>query len=154
MSEPDLPTSAFQTNISALLTRPAEQRAREFKYRCAQSIVFGLPVLALQWIGPRLGGPEAARWIGILQALLCGWIVYVAAAGRLIEGLVARTRRFVPDTLVALLACGMYLYSAVCVIPIFIVGHTLHAPLLFHIVVLLLIPWTGLRCWQLRTAGQ
>src|SRR3954454_63989 len=140
MSEPNPPTSDFETHISALLTRPAEQRAREFKYRCAQSMVFGVPVLALQWIGPRLGGTEAARWIAILQALLCGWIVYVAAAGMLFEGLVARSSRFIADMVVGFLATSMFLFSAVCVIPIFIVGRLLPAPLLFHVVVLLLIP--------------
>ena len=59
---------------------------REFQYRFAQATVFGLPVIALQICGPSLGGADAPRWVAILQILLCGWIVYVGAAGILFEG--------------------------------------------------------------------
>lgn len=112
---------------------------REFRYRCAQSIIFGLPVLALQWLGPRLGGPEAPRWIAILQALLAGWIIYVAAAGMLLEGLLARSAKHLPDALVAILSIGLYLISLVGI------------SRLFHCVVLLLIPWSALRwAWLVR----
>ena len=112
---------------------------REFRYRCAQSIIFGLPVLALQWLGPRLGGPEAPRWIAILQALLAGWIIYIAAAGMLLEGVIARTHLL--DTFVALLAIGLYLLSLVGAVRV------------FHWVVLLLMAWTALRwTWLARSS--
>src|SRR5687767_3056847 len=78
----DFPVDTLQS----LLDRPVSERLRESKYRFAQSVVFGLPVLALQWFGYRLGGTEADRWIGLLQLLLAGWIMYVGAAGLLFEG--------------------------------------------------------------------
>ena len=73
--------------LEQLLARPADQRLREYKYRCAQAIVFGLPVIGLQYLGPSIGGPEAPRWVAILQAALAGWVVYIGAAGMLFEGL-------------------------------------------------------------------
>src|SRR4051794_16875055 len=104
---------ASNSQITELLNRPLEQRIREFRYRCAQSVIFGLPVLALQWFGPRLGGAEASRWIWLLQAILAGWIVYIAAAGMLFEGLMARSLTTLPDLLVAIFAIGMYVISLI-----------------------------------------
>ena len=129
----------MKSEISDLLNRPIEQRIREFRYRCAQSIIFGLPVLALQWLGPRLGGPEAPRWTAILQALLAGWILYVAAAGMLVEGFLACSWKQIPDTLVAILSISLYLISLFGGVRV------------FHWVVLLLIAWTALRWgWLIR----
>jgi hypothetical protein len=110
---------------------------REFRYRCAQSIIFGLPVLALQWFGPRLGGPEAPRWTAILQAMLTGWILYIAAAGMLLEGIISR--KHLGDTFVAVASICLYLLSLTGIVR------------LFHGVVLLLILWTALRwAWLAR----
>src|SRR3954466_12679679 len=117
--------------LADLLNRPIDQRFREFKYRCAQSIVFGIPVLALQWFGPRLGGIEAPRWIAILQAILCGWIVYVAAAGMLFEGLVARTLKTCPDLIVGVIAMGAYLMSVIGAVSILIGTRRHEVPLMF-----------------------
>jgi hypothetical protein len=129
----------LKSEISDLLNRPTEQRIREFRYRCAQSIIFGLPVLALQWLGPLLGGPEAPRWVAILQALLAGWIIYVAAAGMLLEGLLIRSWKHFADTFVAVLSIGLYLLSLIGVVRV------------FHWVVLLLIIWTAFRwAWLIR----
>ena len=52
--------------------RPVADRRREFKYRCAQALIFGLPVLVLQYFGHSLGGSrqEASRWIAILLVSL------------------------------------------------------------------------------------
>ena len=137
--------------MAELLARPAHQRRIEYKYRCAQAIIFGLPVLALQYLGPRLGGAESPRWIGILQALLAGWVVYVGAAGMLFEGLVTISNRTVwPDLVVALISLALYLYSLGSVLAIFIVGHLAYQPLLFHVSVLILALWSGLRWWRLR----
>src|SRR2546428_9823632 len=66
--------------------RSAAQRRQEFKYRFGQSIVFGLPVIALQWFGRSLGGAEPDRWVTLFQALLAGWAVYVRATRMLGEG--------------------------------------------------------------------
>ena len=139
--------------ISDLLNRPIEQRQREFRYRCAQAFVFGVPVLALQWLGPKLGGAEAPRWIALLQAILTGWIVYIGALAMLVEGLLVRSTRLLADTIVAALATGMYLYSLITVIPVLIIGRMLPGPRLFHWVVMMLIVWTGLRCWQLSRSS-
>ena len=71
----------------AVIDRPASQRLQEFRYRLGQSLVFGLPVLALQWFGRGLGGAESDRWVAVFQTILSGWVVYVAGAGMLAEGL-------------------------------------------------------------------
>jgi hypothetical protein len=132
--------------------RSVSDRIREFRYRTGQSFVFGVPVLALQWFGPHLGGPEAPRWIGILQALLSGWILYVAAGGMLFEGILERSWKLLPDALVALLAIGLYLFSLTCLLPVFVTGRMLAPPLMFHWAVTLLMCWTAIRWGQL--AGQ
>ena len=75
--KPDEPPGS---RLTALLARDDDQRLREYKYRFSQAAVFGLPVLALQGWGRSLGGPESERWVGVLQALLAGWVVYVGAA--------------------------------------------------------------------------
>src|SRR3954471_24338351 len=111
--------------LDELLARPAEQRLREYKYRCAQALIFGLPVLGLAVFGPSLGGPEAPRWIAILQALLTGWIVFVGAAGMLFERLVLLPRKGAhPELLVSLAAVALYLATLIFhVLPILITAH-------------------------------
>jgi hypothetical protein len=135
--------------LSDLVNRPRAVRFKEFKYRCAQSLIFGLPVLALQYFGPRLGGPEAPRWIGVLQALLSGWILYIAAAGMLLEGLIAPSRRTLPDMLVGVVATLLYLVSLFLVLPVFLTGRPLHHALAFHWMVVLLMFWSLIRTMQL-----
>src|SRR5271156_1761343 len=99
MNEPPPVSHASPSNVqqevepqapswSALLDRPRADRAREFRYRLGQAVVFGLPVIALEQFGHHLGGPESDRWVGILEALLAGWVVYVGAAGLAFEGIV------------------------------------------------------------------
>src|ERR1700712_820939 len=100
--------------IQSLLHRPLEQRVREFKYRFAQSVVFGLPVLALQRYGPQLGWVEANRWVGVIQMLMAGWVVYVAAAGMLFEGIFLLPGKIAADLFVAIAAVGFYLISVIC----------------------------------------
>jgi cation transport ATPase len=116
--------------------------------------VFGLPVLGLQWLGPRLGGGEhetADRWVPLLQALLAGWIGYVAAGGMLFDGalrLLGR-RGFSGDLFIAVVAIAAYLISLASVVGVFVRGQILFRPLLFHVVVILLIGWSGWRWWRL-----
>ena len=125
-----------------LLQRPPDQRRREYQYRFAQSVVFGLPVLALQRYGPSLGGPESGRWVAVLQALLAGWVIYVGAAGMLFEGLVWLVRRrFSADLAPAATAVGLYLLTLVRLA-------TGRSPW-FHWVVLIVAVWTGLCWWRL-----
>jgi cation transport ATPase len=142
-----------------LLNRPIEQRLLEYKYRCAQAVVFGLPVLGLQWFGKSLGGApgESMRWIAVLQALLAGWVTYVSAAGMLAEGvmlLVGSGKRVIADLPVALAAIALYLYSAISVLGVFMRGAPFYRPLLFHVVVLLLAIWCGWRWWRLRSPNS
>jgi hypothetical protein len=121
----------------------------EFKYRFAQAVVFGLPVVALHYFGSSLGGSptESRRWVGILQSLLAGWVVYVGAAGMLFEGLLLLRYRFTGNLLIALIAILMYLFSLISVLGIFFTGEPLYTPLLFHLAVVLLASWSG---WNWR----
>jgi len=92
---------------------------------------------------------EADRWIAILQALLCGWVVYVAATGMLVEGILLPRQIFLADFLIALLAAIFYLFSLISTAAVLFRGHPLSWPRLFHWVVMLLAVWCGLRWWQM-----
>ena len=136
------------SRLTALLARSDEQRLREYKYRFSQAVVFGLPVLALQIWGSKLGGPESDRWVGILQALLAGWVVYVGAAGMLFEGLILLPRRVMVDLFAALVAVASYLLSLVSVLHVLFTGTLWYRPLLFHVSVITIALWTGLQWYR------
>src|SRR4051794_34598570 len=93
---PEVPPHSAEIDSSArlheLLSRPRDARLREYKYRFAQSVVFGLPVLALQWWGGSLGPLDAQRWASLLQSIMCGWVLYVNL-GMLLEGLLVERLR-------------------------------------------------------------
>jgi cation transport ATPase len=150
-------SSTAPNSIESLLARPLDQRIREFKYRFAQAVVFGLPVLALQRYGRSLGWVEADRWVGLLQLALTGWVVYVAAAGMLFEGFVLLVRRRIQiDFIIALIAVALFLVSAASIAHLIFRG-SLWFPPRFDAVVALLIVWCGWRWWWLRArslAGQ
>lgn len=129
----------LKQEVHALLDRPPDQRRREYKYRCAQAIVFGLPVLFLEYFGRYLGGPETGRWIFILQALLAGWVMYVGAAGMLIEGVIHPRAGTLLDLGIALVAIGLYVSS------MFTQWR------LFHAAVILIAGWCGFRWARLAT---
>jgi hypothetical protein len=136
--------------IQNLLTRPPEQRLREHKYRFSQSIVFGLPVVALQLYGRALGPADSERWVSLLQALLAGWVLYVNL-GMLFEGiLLLPARRVTGDFLVSILAVALYGYSLVSAAHGIVTGRLLYRPLLFHACVIVLAAWTGWRWWRVR----
>jgi cation transport ATPase len=129
-----------------LLARPDEQRLREYKYRFSQSIVFGLPVVALQLYGPRLGPADWERWVSLLQALLAGWVLYVNL-GMVFEGallLLLPTRKVTGGLLVTCLAAVLYLYSLVSATHAIVTGRLLYRPLMFVACVTVLMIWTGL----------
>ena len=67
-----IPQPPVAAELHSVIDRPQAQRLQEFRYRFGQSVVFGLPVLALQWFGRSLGGAESERWVALLQALLAG----------------------------------------------------------------------------------
>ena len=146
----------------SLVDRPISQRLQEFRYRLGQSLVFGLPVLALQWFGRDLGGVESDRWVAVFQALLAGWVVYVGAAGMVAEGtvlLLARRQVAKPITLNALIgaaAVGIYLLGLPRLIAL-LAGSLRPAPYLagaFACAVLLIGLWSAFQTWRLRRRGH
>jgi cation transport ATPase len=136
---------------SEIFSRPLADRVREHRYRCAQSLVFGIPVVVLQYLGPMLGGSESGRWMGLFQALLAGWVVYVAGTGLLIEGVLMK--RVTMDLVVAVAAGGIYGLSVVGWIGIISVGHAVGMTPRFHWVVLVLAGWTGIQWCRLSQRG-
>jgi cation transport ATPase len=153
---PPLPSQVGSDAQSAaplreLLSRPVSERAREYRFRLGQSVVFGLPVVVLQFWGSGLGGREAAKWVGIFQALLAGWVVYVSAAGMLFEGILLLPRRVSADLICALIALAAYLLSSFRLVHI-LFGVTAARPI-FHAVVLILGVWSAGRWWQYARRG-
>lgn len=139
--------------LDTLLARSIEQRVREYQYRFAQTVIFGLPVIGLHVFGHALGGAESERWSGVLQAILAGWITYVGAMGMLFEGMILLSRRRpTMELLVATTAVGLYGFSAVSVVGVIVRGDLLYRPLMFYVIVILLAGWTGYRWWQLSRA--
>jgi hypothetical protein len=144
-----------QARLHELLTRPRDQRLREYKYRFGQSIVFGLPVIALHFWGANLGPVDSQRWSSLLQSLLCGWVVYVNL-GMLFEGFVDRRltststveSRLRGDFIVATIALSLYLYSVISAIKGIITSH-LWYPTLFQFCIILLSTWSAWRWWRL-----
>ena len=148
----ELPTQSIpdrKSEVLSVLRRPPSERLREYKYRFAQSGVFGVPVIALHFFGSTLGGPEAARWIGLLQLLLAGWVMYVGGAGMLVDALLRR--RFTADGVVAATALTLYLVSAVAVIHLFVTARQLNVRQLFPWAVLILFVWTGIQWLRNRS---
>jgi hypothetical protein len=92
--------------------------------------------------------------VGILQALLAGWVVYVGAAGMLFEGLILLPRRVMPDLAAASVAVACYLFSLVSVLHVLVDGRLWYRPLLFHLGVIVVAAWTGLQWfrWSRRLA--
>lgn len=140
--------------IEHVLARPASERAREFRYRFAQSIVFGLPVLALHWLGPALGGTEAPRWTGLFQTLLAGWVIYVAAAGMIFEGAILLTRgRLTLDFTIAMIAAALYVIALGGWAMLLLRADASRVPMPFHHSAMLLAVWCGARwAWLSRRA--
>jgi hypothetical protein len=85
--------------------------------------------------------------MSLLQALLTGWVVYVNL-GMLFEGLLLLRRRMSGDLLVAAATVLIYIVSLVSALRA-IVTSRLWYPLAFHLCVVILGVWTGVRWWQL-----
>ena len=149
MPDPSDPPRTQDAALETFLHRPLADRVREFKYRFAQAAVFGLPVIALQYAGPHLGAGESGRWIGLFQALLAGWFVYVSS-GMLFEGLIHGVRgNPTVDLLVILAVIGLYLVSLIAWLTLLPAGRPWFPPV-FHWPVLLILGWAGFRWAQLR----
>ena len=145
---PDPSIANRKSAIANLLSRPPEQRLREYKYRFSQSIVFGLPVVALQLYGRALGPADSERWVSLLQALLAGWVLYVNL-GMFFEGiLLLPARRVTGDFLVSVLAVALYVYSVISAAHGIVTSRLLFRPLMFHACVILLAGWTGYQWWR------
>jgi cation transport ATPase len=131
------------SSIQSILNRPISERIREHKYRFAQCMVFGLPVIALYLFGPRLGGPETGRWIGMLQLLLSGWCLYIGALPLLSEGaMLLAMGKFRTDLLIGLAAVIVYVVGVVGWV-LTLRGEQPPMPSTFSIVVVVLIVWSG-----------
>lgn len=118
--------------------------------------MFGLPVVALQWLGGRLGGHEAQRWVAVMQALLAGWAVYVGATGMLSEGVVCwwRRRRITLDFVAGLVVAGLYAASLPPAVHLLFTNRLWFGGPWFHWSVLILAGWTGARwAWLSPRAG-
>lgn len=159
-SESAPPAHLSHSTLHNILNRSNDQRRREHQYRFGQTVVFGLPVLGLEWFGRKLGGGEAGRWVGFLQALLAGWVVYVAGVGMLVEGAMRlslpkeltakRGHRVWPDSLIACLAAALYLWSLGRLAFSVVLSRQQATPsLYFHWAVLLLGMWTGMQWFSL-----
>jgi cation transport ATPase len=148
---PHTPDSTPVDSLQKLLDRPADQRLREYKYRFAQAIIFGLPVVVLECFGYALGGRDAERWVGFFQAILASWVIYVGAAGMLFEGLVRR--RITGDLIVSLIAVSLYLISLASLLGLFVRGHLWLRPLFFAWSVVLIAVWTGIQRMRHRIAA-
>jgi cation transport ATPase len=152
-SPPPSPVTAQP--IHQLLARPDSDRAREHRYRFGQAVVFGLPVIALELWGHGLGGREAGWWVGVLQALLSGWVVYVAATGMLFEGLLllhARSR-WTGGLLVGAAAAVLYMLSVIPLVRLLLGSHTF-VGMMFHWVVAILAGWSALQWWRLARGAR
>jgi cation transport ATPase len=145
--------NANSSKLDSLLDRPRSERVREYRYRFGQALVFGLPVIGLQYFGPRLGGSptENARWVGLLQALLAGWVMYVGAAGMLVEGILRLKlrRRASGDLIASTIAIAMYLAGAISQLAIMLRGRAVIPPA-FHVAVAIIALWTAIQWWRLR----
>jgi hypothetical protein len=142
----------LKSPISPLLDRGPEQRLREYKYRFAQSIVFGIPVIALQYWGRALGPADSERWCSVLEGFLSGWVLYVNL-GMLIEGLLLLRQRVTGDLVAAAVAAGLYLFSLISAMH-GIVTARLWYPLLFDACVIVLAGWTGWRWFRLAQLAR
>ena len=131
----------MKSDLSDLLIRPDAQRLREHQYRFGQSLVFALPVIALQYWGRALGPADWQRWVSLLQTLLAGWVVYVNL-GLVIEGLILLMRgRLSGDLLVAGMAITLYLASLVSALRGIVFSQVWY-PLEFHVCVTVLAAWS------------
>ena len=140
VNPPDAAIANRKPQIEKLLFRPPEQRLREYKYRFGQSIVFGLPVIALELWGRALGPADWQRWVSLFEALLAGWVLYVNL-GMLFEGVLLLRQRVTGDFIIASIAAIIYLASLISALHGIIFARVWY-PLLFHVCVIVLAGWT------------
>ena len=138
--------------VADLLNRPATERLREYKYRFAQSAVFGLPVVAVSLFGFSLGGPEAGRWVGLLQMLMGGWVIYVGALAMIVDALLRK--KWTVDGLVGMAAVLLYAMGVGAVLHLFLQPQPLALQQSFLWGVVLVCLWNGLQWLRFRKHGR
>ena len=126
---------------------PSNDRVIQYKYRFGQSVVFGIPVIALHFFARKLGPEDWERWGSLLQALLAGWVVYVNL-GMLVEA--AMIKRLTVDAVITAIAVTLYLYSIISAAHGIVTARLLY-PLMFHVSVILLAAWSLWRWMRLRS---
>jgi cation transport ATPase len=97
-----------QSAVPSPPNRAQSEQARAHKYRFAQSLIFGLPVLALELFGEKLGGAESARWVMLFQALLAAWVMFVGAVPMIMENILAKAERRNQDIKLSSSASGLW----------------------------------------------
>lgn len=137
---------ASSSLIDQILHRPDDQRLREHKYRFAQAVVFGLPVLALQAFGVHLGGAEAGRWVVLFQVVLAGWVLWTGAGGMLFDAVLLLDRRITPDFAAACIAAALYFTGLIAGWRA-VLGEGAPSPLL-PLSVLWIAAWSGVQWWR------
>ena len=120
---------------------------RQTKYRLAQSVVFGLPVITLHAFGRQLGGPEAGRWVGLLEGLLAGWVMYVGAFGWIGDALWLR-RRVTTHLIVGIAAIVTFLMGGAELVAVLFQRKTPGQTGGFFIATALVIAWSAI-AWML-----
>ena len=116
-------------------------------------MIFGLPVLALQVLGPKLGGPESARWIGLFQLLLAGWVMYIGAVGLFAEAMLEEPiRRHCSKTAfgaaVGFFSIGFYVIGVMCWVMVMFAKLKV-LPAAFAVAVSLPTVWSGIQWLRL-----
>ncbi len=133
--DPDVKLAALRTRV-----------AWEYKSRLATALVFGLPALALHYLGPMLAGSAGQGGAGssggmalpwLIEAMLAGWMCLAAGWPFLWQGALSlRHGRLTADLLTAVLIGGCFIASAIGVLgmavgvrPWFVDVHGSGAPL-------------------------
>ena len=144
---PTPPNPPDPPSLQQLINRPKSERRREYRYRFAQTLVFGLPVIALAVWGPLLGPTDWQRWSTVLQALLTGWILYINL-GLLLEPIVAK--QHYADLAIIVTALVIYLWSIAGTAHVLLTGRSSNRSALYCICVAVLSIWNAVRWLQLK----
>jgi cation transport ATPase len=142
------------STIQSILDRPASERLREHKYRFAQCMIFGLPVLALHYFGPKLGGADSSRWTGLLQSLLAGWTLYIGAIPLLTESaLLLCSGKLKIDLVISVASVILYILGVVGWI-FSLRGANAPVRGAFSFLVIVLVFWSGVQWLWLRRVDR
>jgi hypothetical protein len=116
-------------------------------------------VLALQLFGPSLGGPESSKWIGLFQALLAGWVMYIGALPILLEEamdtmLRPRHQRSRSLSMLVVLLALMFYVIGIATWVLILLRRSPIIPAPFAITVSIVILWCGWKSLRLSRRPQ